>query len=327
MTARRASGARLAPIVACLLALTGSAGYARHAWAGMYTWVDDEGDRHLVDSREKVPAKYRGKAREVGNEDAAAPTGNRSAPRGDTERAPSSSSESPLREAPRPPSRAAEKRASTKTDAGGSFWDRLRAARVAGNAHLPPLRPLLERAFPAQQLPRLALVAWLVALVVRAIHALRARRASRGLGAFADDYSRFVRGSVDRPDEARAAALESRLPRVHGWVRAAAVGPTTIGVSREVALGRVVDEGRLDVVTASLTRPGVVSAHTLAIVRRAQGVHRHRARRPFTPLGWLETAVFLPRYLVWACDREQSGALRVLQSGYWLWWLAWACAW
>ncbi len=325
MSERRASGKRVAAMAACLMALVCGGMHVQPARAGMYTWVDDEGDRHVVDSREKVPAKYRTKAREVKIEETAPANVAQPTPRGDAERAPSP--QPPEREVRRPPQRATTEKHTPVTErSGGSFWDRLRAARVAGSFRAPALRPLLEHVFPGEHLLRLVAIAWLAAFAVRVGHSVRAARAARGLGTFAEDYGRYVRTVVDRPDEPKAAALEPRLPRVHAWVRAAAVGPTTVGISRELAMGRVVDEGRLEVVAASLMRPGVVSAHTLAILRRAEGVHLHVAKRPFTPVGWLETLVFMPRYLVWAVGRESDGGLRVVLSVYWLAWFAWAWA-
>ncbi len=325
MTGSRASCKRVAAVVACLITLTLGATQAQPARAGMYTWVDDEGDRHVVDSREKVPPRYRGKAREVKIQETAPSGVQQPAPRGEAERAPAP--QPAEREARRPPQRnTTEKHTPASDGSGGSFWDRLRAARVAGTIRPPALRPLLEDVFPGEHLVRLVAVAWLAALAVRVGHSVRAARAARGLGAFAEEYGRFVRVVVDRPGESKAAALEPRLPRVHTWVRAAAVGPTTVGISREVAMGRVVDEGRLEVIAACLIRPGVVSGHTLAILRRAEGVHRHVARRPFTPVGWLETLVFMPRYLVWSAGGATDGGLRVVLSAYWLGWLAWAWA-
>lgn len=89
-------------------------------------------------------------------------------------------------------------------------------------------------------------------------------------------------------------------------------------------MGRVMDEGRVDVTTSCLTRPELVGQHMLALLARAEGVHRHRARRALSPLGCLEILAYWPRYVVWRGADDEAGGVRVLLALYWL--VALSCA-
>ncbi len=298
------------------------AGLAHRAAAGMYTWVDDQGDRHLVDSREKVPPKYRSRAREVSPDDSrpAAPStrGTESAPEPRAPRAGSGrTSEDVVRDG--------SPRGRTSVSEATTGWlDRLRARWVSGLPPVPSVREHVARWLPRQEALELVGIVAAAAVLVRVVAAAAAFRAARRLAGFTARYRAFLGRRSGRGDSGQLDRLERDLPAVHRWCRGAVLGVTTIGASREVGMGRVMDEGRVDVVCACLTRPELVGQHVLAVLARAEGVHRHRARRALSLLGCLELLAYWPRYLVWRGADDEAGGVRVLLALYWL--VALSCA-
>ena len=295
----------------------------RYAAAGMYTWVDDQGDRHLVDSREKVPSKYRSRAREVSADDSRSPAPPNRDPNGAAEPAPpkSGGSKSASEARGEEPSRSR-----TGMSAVTSNWlDRARAKWVTGIPALPSMRERISRWLPLGNPIHSGAVVLIAAMFVRVIGAIGALRSARGLAAFGAGYRTLLARRESRSEPAQLERLEQRLPSVHRWCRTARLGVTTIGASREVGMGRVMDEGRVDVLRACLLRPELVGQHTLAVLARAEGVHLHRARRPLSLLGCLEILAFWPRYLAWRSPDDPPGGVRVLLSLYWLTVLMWAC--
>lgn len=295
---------------------------AHLAAAGMYTWVDDQGDRHLVDSREKVPPKYRSRAREVSPEDSrpAAPMtrDTQSAPEARSPRAGTGRSSEDVARDGSPRGRASASEAAT------GWIDRLRARWVSGLPAVPSVREHVARWLPRQRALALAGVVGAAAVLMRVVAAVAAFRAARRLVEFAARYRSFLGRRSGRSEQAQVDRLEADLPAVHRWCRGAQLGVTTIGASREVGMGRVMDEGRVDVVSACLTRPELVGQHMLAVLARAEGVHRHRARRALSPLGCLEILAYWPRYVVWRRADAEVGGVRVLLALYWL--VALSCA-
>jgi len=336
-------------VLLAALVLATSAAPARAGW---YTWVDDSGDKHLVDSPEKVPAKYRSKAHEVGTDASASHDGAHPAPRDtsrdtthDTSRDTShdtsrespperTQGESPKRSRAAPGDTGSSSSSSTSAErgvtrepssAGASYWDRLRALKVTKAFPRPSLRAALETIVPEGRLPELGALLLAAVLAVRSGMSFRARSAARALASFRERYGKWAAAPSGRFDERVALGLEGELARVAGWVSAAELGPTTVGTSREVGMGRLVDEGRLDVLTQCLVRPERVAAHMVSLLHRAEGVYRHRARRPWLPRGWLESVLFGPRFLL-PSGRGGDGAVRVVLVAYWLYTLAWAVA-
>jgi len=291
----------------------------RYAAAGMYTWVDDQGDRHLVDSREKVPPKYRARAREVSPDDSRNPAQSSRDPRAGE----GAGSAKPAGPRDRPDLRRDDSpRASEGAPAANSGWlDRARARWVTGFPTRTSVAAQVTRW--AEDVPRVVAVVLSLAMLFRAAAALGALRAARGLAVFGSSYRAYLARRDGRAEPAQLGDLENRLPTVHRWCRAARLGVTTIGASREVGMGRVMDEGRVDVLRACLTRPELVGQHTLAVLARAEGVHRHRARRPLSLLGCLEILAFWPQYVVWRSSNDPPGGVRVLLSLYWLVVLGW----
>lgn len=284
--------------------------------AGMYTWIDDQGDRHLVDSREKVPPKYRSRAREVSSEDTrpAAPA-DRDSPGAAELRAPTLANGRTSEQAA---GEASSRDRSRRPDWTSRWLEPLRTRWLAGLSAPPSVRERIARWLPREAALELAGVVAGLVVLVRTITGVRALRAARGLADFAARYRAVLERRTGGVDPAQVERLEQSLPRVHRWCRGARLGVTTIGASREVGMGRVMDEGRVDVLCACLTRPELVGQHTLAVLARAEGVHRHRARRPLSPLGCLEILVYWPRYLVWQVAEDEPGGVRVLLALYWL---------
>jgi len=281
----------------------------------MYTWVDDRGDRHLVDSREKVPPQYRGRAREITADD--------SRPASQAGREPQRPPEAPTTKsggAPTPGDAASDSgRVRSRVPEAAAGWlDRIRADWLVGMPTLPSARGIVARWLPREHLLEVVALAVAAAVLVRALALVGARRAARGLVRFGARYRSLFENPGGRRDPAQLDGLESDLPRVHRWCRAARLGVTTLGASREVGMGRVMDEGRIDALSACLKRPELVAQHTLTVLARAEGVHLHRARRPLTLLGCFEVLAYWPRYLVWRGGDDEPGGVRVLLSLYWL---------